>query len=251
MGRNIWFEGISLRCRRVGEFHKSVVMLSREGGIQEAMLHGAYKGKSRLSASTEPFKHLKLLLYHNPVKDSWKITDGELLGSFQGLGDQLYRIYLASRWAEIVEKTRGGGASGEEGEAVFLLFGRALAALSAAPEKSAAAVNVQFLWRFLELMGYQADHRNCGECGAVLDGTGNYDPREHRFLCRRCGLPGGVGPGEGAVRYLLYTLDRTFNEAVKVSLPDPVLQHLEEIPLQFIRGEIDFSLKTPSYRNFL
>ena len=194
---------------------------------------------------------MKLLLYHNPVKDSWKITDGELLGSFQGLGDQLYRIYLASRWAEIVEKTRGAGASGGEGEEVFLLLGRALAALSAAPAKSAAAVNVQYLWRFLELMGYQADHRCCGECGAVLGGEGLYDAREHRFLCRSCGLPGGGSLGEGAVRYLLYTLERPFNEAVKVSLPDPVLQRLEDIPLQFIRGETDLYLKTPSYRNFL
>ena len=200
MERNIWIEGISLRCRRVGEIHKAVVLLDRRGGIREATLHGAYKGRGRLSASTEPFKHLKLLLYHNPVKDSWKILDGELLGGFAGLGKEVFRIYLASLWAELLVKTQGGGAVENEGEELFLLFGRSLGALSTAPPPYAPAVNVQFLWRFLKFMGYEADRRICGSCGSTLDGGAVYDSGGHRFLCPRCTPPRQRGTARGGVK---------------------------------------------------
>jgi len=251
MGRNNWIEGITLRCRRVGDFHKSVVLLNREGGIREAMLHGGYKGKSRLSASTEPFKHLKLLLYNNPIKDSYKISDGELLGRFPGLEDEVYRIYMASSWAEILEKTKGAGAVGDEGEEIFLLFGRSLGALSAAPVKFAPGVNVQFLWRLLKIMGYEADHHNCGECGRTLDGNSVYDGREHRFLCPYCALPGADTLPGGASKYLMYSLDRPFGEAVRVELADSLLKRLEEIPMTFLKRETDIYLKTISYRRFI
>lgn len=251
MSRNVWIEGITLRCRRVGEFHKSVVLLDREGGIRDAILHGAYKGKSRLSASTEPFKHLKLLLYHNPVKDSWKISDGELLGGFSGLENEVFRIYLASLWAELLLKTRGAGAVGDEGERLFMLLGRSLGVLAAAPVGYASAVNVQFLWRFLKIMGYEADHRNCGECGRPLSGEAVFDSRQHRFLCPHCALPGSeVLPG-GAAKYLEYTLERPIGEAVRVNLSENLLRRLEEIPLSFLRQEVDLFLKTPFYRNFI
>ena len=251
MERNIWIEGISLRCRRVGEFHKSVVLLDRRGGIREAILHGAYRGKNRLSASTEPFKRLKLLLYHNPVKNSWKITDGELLGGFSRLGGEVFRIYLASLWSELIIKTQGGGAVGEEGEELFFLFGRSLGALTAAPSSRASAVNVQFLWRFLKFMGCEAGYSVCSSCASSLQKGAVYDGRQHQFLCLLCASPGCEGlPGE-AMNYLGYTLALPLKESLRVRLSDRLLQKLEGIPLAFLRSEGNLFLKTPSYRNFL
>ena len=119
MGRNIWIEGLTLRSRRFQEFHKDVTILCRTGGILQAVLHGGYKGKSRLAGATEPFRQAEFLLYHNPVKQSYKISDGDVLNPFEELRGNLAKIYLASLWSEIMIKTQGMGAHDYEGERVF------------------------------------------------------------------------------------------------------------------------------------
>lgn len=253
MNRNITVEGITIKANRVGEYHKAVSIVTREAGIIDALLYGAYKGTGRLSGTTEPFRHVSLQLYHNPIKNSNKIVDGELLGMFNGLHNSLAKLYLAYSWAELLLKTECGGATTDpERDAMFQLFGRSLGVLSRAPGRHIVEIGVQFLWRLLGKMGYQVELSECGRCGSPLDGHATYDQKEHRLLCSSCTLPGGILPLPfGAIGYLQKTLGGDIGMAITGELSEDVLLGLEEIPQLYITGELGVTVKTPSYREHL
>ena len=59
MDRNYTTEAVVLKTRRFGDFHKSVTILSPERGIINAVAHGAYKGKSRLSSITRSILRIR------------------------------------------------------------------------------------------------------------------------------------------------------------------------------------------------
>ena len=271
MSRNQWMEGITLHSRRFQEYHKQVVLLSRDGGIREAVLHGGYKGRSRHAGTTEPFRHVKLLLYHNPVRDSWKITDGEVLHPFEGFRGSLPRIYLATLWGEILIRTRGGGM-GEEGEELFRMVLDCLSLLETAAPEKLVRLNVQFLWRFLACTGFAPDVSRCASCGRTWDEAAGreplravYDTREQGFLCGTCGPAGGASAGgsgdylpgsrillsPGVPRYLDFSLSREVAQGLRASLPPEELALLEKLAMDFLAAEMELRPKTPDYRGFL
>ena len=79
MKRQLLTQGIILRAERSGEINKSVTAFSPDLGIVHGMAFGAAKPGSRFSGATEPFRFAAIHLYHNPVSNSYKITDLEIL----------------------------------------------------------------------------------------------------------------------------------------------------------------------------
>ena len=95
MNRNLKTRALVLKNYRIGDFHKGTVLLTGELGIIHAIAHGAFKGKSRLGNKTEVFNDLIAYLYHNPVKNSYKITDAECKNYFKGMKKDLRKVYAA------------------------------------------------------------------------------------------------------------------------------------------------------------
>ncbi|MDR1895019.1 MAG: DNA repair protein RecO [Spirochaetales bacterium] len=257
MERSHWREVIVLHCRRIQEFHKAVICLDSAGEIRDAVLHGAYKGKNRLSGSTEPFCRLRLLIYHDPVKNSSKISDGELLAAYPDFRGHLAKVQLAGLWGELLLRTGAGGNREEAGQATFRLLRDALGLLGRTPPEHLDRLNGQFLWRFLQISGFGLDYRRCRNCGANLAaGPFYYDLRETGFLCGPCAARGPSGGGgllpgfsPETPAYLDETLGAELGEALSPApLPPGVLA---ETALLFLKTELAFSPKTPDYRKFL
>ena len=85
MYRSISTQAIVIRRERIGEFHKSLALLTADLGLITATAYGAYKSHSRLRLGSEPFTWSAVHLYHNPVRKSYKVTDLEIRASFEGL----------------------------------------------------------------------------------------------------------------------------------------------------------------------
>ena len=258
MGRNKTVEGITLHARRFQEYHKDVTILSREGGITNCVLHGGYKGKSRMAGATEPFRYGKFLLYHNPVKDSYKISDCEVLDPFEEFRKDLAKIYLVSLWSEIMIKTRGAGAGTDDGENVFLLLLNSLELLKNCPSYNLPRLDIQFLWRFLALSGLGIPGGWCVLCGRELGEKDLpvYSFSDQGFLCSGClkdtdrnTVSGVFSPG--ASRYLMRTINQELETAVKAATPGGEELELERLPLRIIVSEMEIRLKTQDYHKFI
>ena len=217
MYRSISTQAIVIRRERVGEFHKSLSLLTSDLGLITAMAYGAYKPQSRLRLGSEPFTWSEVHLYHNPVRKSYKVTEMEIHASFEGLQGDLSRLAAASLWAEVIQKSFGAG---EMAGGLFGLFRESLGLLEHADPAVESYVTMQFLWRFLSLAGYQPAIDTCDSCGAALGERGPawYGPRSHVLLCAACGSHTGLPLPQGALRYLGATQEMPLQRAAAVSM---------------------------------
>ena len=241
MYRSISTHAIVIRRERSGEFHKSLALLTTDLGLINATAYGAFKMNSSLRMGSEPFTWSRVMLYHNPVRKSYKVTEMEILGSFEGLQRDLSRVAAASLWAEVVQKSYGAG---EVSGGLFRLLLDSLQLLDAADSPREPYVTLQFLWRFLALAGYQPDTRQCDRCGRELGESraAYYAARSHALLCADCGSQTGMALPPGALRFLDATAALPIGRAVEVSLGDKALRALRESLPRMVQSVLEGEL---------
>ena len=109
MKRNQRTELIVLQSEKNGENHKLVSMFTEKFGLVRAIAFGASGSKSPMRAATSPFCLSDGELYHDPVKDLWRITHLNGKNLYDGIRGNLKKFYIVSFLAEVVLKTYGGG----------------------------------------------------------------------------------------------------------------------------------------------
>ena len=171
--RNSIESAVVLKSARMGEIHRSVTLLTPHRGVVYATAHGAGKAASKLKAAAIPFACVTAYLYHDPVRDSFKVTDVEPLDLHGAIRADLGKFFTASLWVEIVLRSHGGGT---EATAVHALLVNGLRTLNAAPATQVGAVSVQVLWRCLQLLGLAPDLACCAVCGRGVARRGRAAP---------------------------------------------------------------------------
>ena len=241
MYRSISTNAIVVRRERLGEFHKSLSLLTTDLGLIAATAYGAYRMRSPLRMASEPFTWSRALLYHNPVKQSYKVTELEMRESFGGLQRELSRMATASLWAEVVQKSYGAG---EISSMLFRLLLESLRLLETSDARREPYLTIQFLWRFLELAGYQPETGACERCGAGLAAgrAAYYSVSVNGILCPACGshLPDALPAG--ALRYLEASRTLTLARAVEVALEPAGLRALERTLPRMVQAVLEGEL---------
>lgn len=181
--RNHVFDALVLRRWPIGDAHRGVAFLTKERGALTAIAHGAAQSKGRLKLLTTPIRRVRLKAYHDPVTDSWKVVDLEALDLYGGLSEDLDRSATASVWAELLWRTQ---VSGQECE-VYELFAEAFGILVRVQGSILARLQVQVLWRALELSGLAPDFSCCSECGRPMRGQNVVLlPSSGEPVCSKC-----------------------------------------------------------------
>jgi DNA repair protein RecO (recombination protein O) len=233
---------IVLRKSRIGEIHKALTLLTPGGGLVHAVAHGAYRMKSRLRPC-EPLTIIRAYLYHEPVKNQFKLTDAEVLELLVGVRSSVIRYFAASLWAEVALKSYGAGESFGE---LFRLLHDALLLLDRLPEERESLLTVQFLMRFLELSGHRPELEHCDGCHAA------FAPAETAFLsretgalsCGRCAAADALPLPAGARAYLERTLVLPLAQAARIGLEGEALAMLRRTAFHLIETSLESRLNT-------
>ncbi|MDR1957157.1 MAG: recombination protein O N-terminal domain-containing protein [Treponema sp.] len=159
MERNHSYSALVLRTRPFGESNREAWFLTREEGILTATVFGGPKSKFR--ALVSPFHQGRLWVYHQPVRDSRKLTDFDVQSWRPGIREQYQRTMTAGAVVETILDSLGSG--GNWPWASDLANGT-LDALDGADEGACIRVFIHFLWNWLLLMGLRPD-------GVSPDGT--------------------------------------------------------------------------------
>jgi DNA repair protein RecO len=239
--RTMSTSAIVIRRERMGESHKNLTLLTPDLGLVHAAAYGAWKMHSALRTGSEPFAHSLARLYHDPVKNTWKVTDLEVRESFDGLSTDLGRIEAASLWAEVVLKSL---AAGEITGGVFRLMLDCLRALEAGAPDRAPYATAQFLWRFLDLAGYRPDASACERCGRSFGEAESaaWLAAPGGIACGSCAGSAGMPLSAGARRYLEASRDRDLAAALAISLDPSSLAGLGKALRHAIRGVLETDL---------
>jgi len=242
MDRNVSTQAIVIRRERLGEFHKSLVLLTADMGLVRAVAYGAYRMKSPLRMGSEPFTVSLARLYNNPVKQSYKVTELEVRRTFDSLVKDFSRVAAASLWAEVVLKSY---AAGETSDELFRLFLGALQLLDEAETRGEPYVMIQFLWRFLSLAGYQPVTDACCQCGAPFhQKSASFSPAVHGFLCSNCVPPNSRSVPAGALRYLAASGQLPLSSATGITLDAAALSALRHAMPLMVQAVLEGELIT-------
>ena len=107
--RNSIESAVVLQAARMGEIHRRVTLFTGERGVVYATAHGAGKAVSKLKAAAIPFACITAYLYHDPVRNTFKVTDVEARNVHPAIRADLRKFFTASLWVEIVLRSHGGG----------------------------------------------------------------------------------------------------------------------------------------------
>jgi DNA repair protein RecO (recombination protein O) len=194
MPRSLTYSALILRVRPLGESNREAFFLTSGEGIVRATVFGG--PKSKLRAFVSPFHQGTLWVYHDPVKDFWKVTDFDVVSWRPGLREKYERVMAANAVSDTILASHGGGSNWE---AALALANASLDALDGADGAGCVRVLVHFLWQWADIIGEKPSLRHCSLCGRGLDAaeggeltvrqdskTAWFSPYERAFLCADC-----------------------------------------------------------------
>lgn len=153
MQRDHRTSALLLKSESLGEQHRLGTFLSADLGLFRAALFGARSLNSKLGAMAVPFQHLELWLYHQPVKNYWKVNDARPIGDWDGLRQDLDRYFAACLWAELALFSHAEGDWG----ASYRLMAESLTLLNSWPGTEVRMLNIQFCLRWVTFLGFPLD----------------------------------------------------------------------------------------------
>jgi DNA repair protein RecO (recombination protein O) len=222
MSRSFTYQALILKTQSSGESNRDAWFLTAEEGLVRATVFGG--PKSKLRAHVSPFNRGTLWIYHDPVRDSRKVSDFDVQSWRPGLRELYERTMAADAIADTILTSHGGGGNWEE---ALSLADSGLDALENAGEALCARIFIHFLWNWANILGLRPELGRCSSCGtghtagtstagpanmrssidgaAGLNGPLWYDQREGIFLCSSCagGMGGGTGISAGDTGRLL------------------------------------------------
>jgi DNA repair protein RecO (recombination protein O) len=183
MSRNQSYTALVLRVRPQGESNREAFFLTAEEGILRATLYGG--PKSKLRSQVAPWHLGRLLVYHDPVRDSRKVSDFDVASWKPGLRELYERSAAAGTIAETILAASGGGGGWDE---ALALAEESLGALETADGNAALFLLIQFIWKWLDFLGQRPSLAYCSSCACEYppDGVLWYSRYEGSFLCPSC-----------------------------------------------------------------
>ena len=221
MNRYTELDGIILKNSRIGEFHKGVRIFSPEYGITEATAYGGYKPKSKIGPLVSPLSCGHFVLYQSPSARKPKIEDFSPEYSFLQIQTDIKKYYTVLTWFEVIMRTHGGGDSSSE---LFYLLIASMQLLELAKEDEILYINVQFLLRFLNLMGFPPVS----------------------YFQKSDSMVESDKLSAGVFKYLDYTLGLPFDQAVHIRLSRKDAALLEHSVLSMVQSVLECTLNTLS-----
>jgi len=185
MSRDITCQALTLRVKTSGESNREAWFLTSEKGLLKATVYGG--PKSRMRAYVAPFHEGKLWIYHDPVRDSYKVSDFDVQSYRPGIREVWERAMAADALAETIFSSQGGGENWLE---AVRLAGAVLDALNEAAAKACSRIAIYFLWHWAHILGIKPDLSACASCSceAKREDVLWYSARKEALLCEKCSI---------------------------------------------------------------
>ena len=183
MTRNSSFPALILRSRPAGESNRDIWLLSAEAGLLRVTVFGGPKSKLRSYAS--PFHSGQAWVYHEPVKDTRKLSDFDVCSWRPGLRELYERAMAADAVAETIIASHGGGGNWP---GALALAEAALDALAMADSETCTRILLHFLWQWIVFLGLKPEFAQCALCGRPVSPRGmlRYSVTEGSVICDSC-----------------------------------------------------------------
>lgn len=228
MERNIQTRGIVTSVRDFGEMHRSITILTPLDGLLNVIIYGGRKGKN---ASLAPlFSMGTYQIYHDTVKDQYSLKEEQSEFTATKINLDLTSVYTASYLCEVVNCIKT-----DETSEVYALLKQALEELEQNTEKH-RKILIDFTWKLLQISGLGSDLLTCPSCDSEYQDTEvlHFSTSLITPVCQKCADNHQIELTPGARKYLRYTQQMTFEEALKIELFDTAQSRISIFLLKWI-----------------
>lgn len=249
MSRTAVYTALALQVRSFGESNREAVFLTAEEGLLRATVFGGPKSKLRSYAA--PYHGGKIWIYRDPVRDSRKLTDFDVLSWRPGIRESYGKLMAAGALAETILASHGGGGSWTE--ALDLANGT-LDALDAGTENTILGTILRFLLLWAELLGAVPELDRCCRCACTPreDEVLYYSRIEGALVCAECAAPllrsaaeDLISLGPGARRWISAAARLSAAEALRYGMDGRSSSQVQSFATELLAGAL--GRKLPSW----
>ncbi|QWR78255.1 DNA repair protein RecO [Candidatus Magnetomonas plexicatena] len=173
-------EGIVFKSFPLGEADLILTVLSCDGGFLRAFAKSPRTTKSRFGSALEPLSHLRISLMGKEHADLPRLTQADIIHSYQKLREQ-FDCFL--RISELLEITLSLFGEKEHHEGLFELLVDTLNAIETEKENVALRRFLFYKVRVLEKAGLSPRLHGCVRCGVSV---GTFYFSEGAVICGKC-----------------------------------------------------------------
>lgn len=238
MERDVRVRAVVTNTRPYGEMHRSVTLLTDSLGLINAKIFGGRKG--RKTALAPLYSYGTFQLYHNPVNDTYTLSEEQSEFTPLGIMKDLKATYTAAYMCEASSRL-----AGDIPGSVCNLLSRSLKILDDNPSES-RKVLIDFTWKFIQASGISAGFDTCPACDRKLEENEVMLFSENLGcpVCTNCSDNSAITLLPGCRRYLSYTQDMEIEQAFEVRLYDTAQQRLRDFLISWISLFSQQSLQT-------
>ena len=173
---------IILQSRKWGDADRIVTFYTKQLGKIRGVARGARRQKSRFGAALEPFTLCRLNLFEKAGDSLFRISQVDLVKSFQSLREDLDLMASAARMVNVVTAVT---PDGDPDPLLFETLEQGLVSLHKSADPSFTALLFQI--RLLGLIGFRPQTDHCAACGRMhLVGDPQFSPIAGGLVCQTC-----------------------------------------------------------------
>lgn len=226
-------DAIVLRNKVYAEADLIVTYFTKDFGILSALAKSPRKSKSRFGSSLEPLSMCRLTLYGKEQTALPKITQSDIIRSFQSIRDN-YKLLLNA--LDLTELNFYFLPERQKSEPLFELLHWLLLSLETNPTGNVTTLLYKLL--FLKYVGHLPLLQSCGRCTAssLADKEGLFFYTEGSVLCRHCltttnqdDLSAFVKVSKASVYFFASILKWDLSKVHRVKAHDSIVQELNRL----------------------
>lgn len=172
-------EGIILSELRYRDTSKILTIYTRELGKISVMAKGAYRPKSKLLASTQPFSYNEFQF--SKGKNFYYINQIDIIDTFYNIRNKMERLVIGFFILELLDKSM---IEEEENEKIFLL---ALKSLKVLTDLDGGYLKflTSYELKYISFLGYRPEMKACVNC-SNKDNNMRFSKSQGGLLCSDC-----------------------------------------------------------------
>lgn len=227
-------EGVVLSETRFRDTSKILTIYTRELGKVSVMAQGAYRPKSKLLASTQPFSYNEFQF--SKGKNFYYINQVDIIDTFYNIRNQMERIVFGFFLLELLDKSI---VEEEKNEKIFSLLIKGLSILSTM-DKDYLKFIISYELKYISFLGYRPEISRCVNCNSKSSKM-SFSKTQGGLLCNNCDYlekeKTSMTRSEiDAMNKLLYTsLDNLDEQQINKS----ILSRIQDLIMDYILYNID------------
>ena len=243
MPRSFTYSALTLRLKPSGQSNREAWFLTAEEGLVRATVFGG--PKSRLRAQVGPFHEGTLWIYHDPVRDSRKVSDFDVHSYRPGIRELYERAMTADAVAETILASHGGGGGWPD---AAKLAGSVLDALDGADAALCSRLGVYFLWHWSGVLGVRPELGICASCFCEMRREETLCYSAGNLSCENCvrkeAPPSVIRISPGARLWLTGIESLPPSALARVTLDAPSLEQARALSKAVLAGALERRLAT-------